>query len=65
MNEKKRMQCPHCEHVGEAIWLGFGNDWLICESCSNRIQWEEVRRSFLMADEDEWSETSDLVPTYN
>ncbi len=65
MNEEKLMRCPHCLEVGKVIWVGFAKEWVICQSCQRRIRWEEVRRNYLITDEDAWEPALTTTPTYN
>ena len=65
MNEETRMQCPHCDHVGEIIWIGFATDFVLCEACTQRILWAEVRYSVWETEEDAWNEPMSRTAMYN
>ncbi len=53
-DQKNVMRCPHCSHVGQCVWVGYGRDWVMCELCQRRILWEEVETRWLVDDEEIW-----------
>ena len=61
MRDQKMMRCPHCDHVGECIWFGFGGDWVLCQHCQRQLRWVEVRRRWLVDAAEAWTRTADLV----
>ncbi len=56
MNKKEEnvVRCPHCREVGQAVWTGYGRNWVVCERCQRRIRWEEIEMGWLLEDDDFW-----------
>lgn len=54
MSDANIMRCPHCHHVGEFLWVGYGRDWVVCGQCQRRLHWEEVQIRWLVDDEELW-----------
>ncbi len=64
MSKQKPVQCPHCDHIGEVVWVGFASDWVICRDCQRKVHWHDVRRDLLVTDDDGW--VDDLTtPSHN
>lgn len=48
MSKEHLMKCPHCHHVADIVWIGYGKDWVMCHHCQRRIRWSEVEMKYLL-----------------